>query len=122
MPHSKKTSSDVKKKFFSFLLKNKNFFIFQLSTSVSSLSSSSSSKHSALTISSNDVKNRIKGLFTRHSPVGDPSVVSPVVTCKRFPKVPILFHSVRKQPLNNFARNILFIFYLETSRNAKNCD
>jgi CRISPR/Cas system-associated protein endoribonuclease Cas2 len=121
MPHSKKTSSDVKKKFFSFLLKNKNFFIFQLSTSVSSLSSSSSSKHSASAISSNGVKNRIKGLFTRHSPVGDPSV-SPVVTRKLFPKVPILFHSVRKQPLNNFARNILFIFYLETSRNAKNCD
>jgi hypothetical protein len=66
-------------------------FSFQLSTSTSSISSSSS-KNSILTISSNDIKAKIKGLFHRHSPRVD----SQVVVCKRIAKVPILFLSVQK--------------------------
>jgi len=56
---------------------------------------SSSSKHSILTISSNDVKNKIKGFIHRHHPHTD-TTISQVVAAKHFPKLPILFLAVRK--------------------------
>jgi hypothetical protein len=86
---SQNSSKDVKEIFF--LLHFDLILFFQLSTSTSSISSSSS-KNSILTISSSDVKAKIKGLFNRHHSRTD----SQVVVCKRIAKIPILFLSVRK--------------------------
>ncbi|UJR16315.1 hypothetical protein I4U23_003221 [Adineta vaga] len=64
------------------------------STSTSSLSSSSS-KHSGLVSSSNEMKTRLKNIFNRRNSRSDASV-GQVVVCKRLAKVPMLFLARRR--------------------------
>jgi hypothetical protein len=85
-----------------------------LSDSTSSISSSSS-KHSVLTIASNDVKNKLKGLFHRHNPRAD-TCASPIIVSKHFPKIPILFLAVRKSKKKRIFKKKFFF------RNVDKCE